>query len=151
MSPKELDELDYKILSELMKDARKSVREIAKAVNSSPATVHSRLQKLIKKGVIRGFIPLVDSSKVGYPVTAIIMVSAKGEMLRKLEEELRSIKNVIAIYDITGDYDLMIIAKFRDMEGLDVFVKDLLAREEVVKTLTHIAFNVVKEDLRLPL
>jgi len=151
MSPKELDELDQKILSELMKDARKSVREIAKATNSSPATVHNRLQKLLKKGIVKGFVPLVDASKVGFPITAIIMVSAKGDKLRKLEEDLKRVKNVMAIYDITGDYDLMIIAKFRDMESLDVFVKDLLAREEVVKTLTHIAFNVVKEDFRLPL
>ncbi len=151
MSSRELDELDYRILSELMKDARKSVREIAKAVNSSPATVHSRLQKLIRKGIIKGFIPLVDSSKVGFPITAIIMVSAKGDKLKELEEELRNVKNVIAVYDITGDYDLMVIAKFRDMESLDVFVKDLLAREDVIKTLTQIAFNVVKEDLRLPL
>jgi len=60
-----LDELDSKILSELMKDARKSIREIAKAVGASPATVHSRMKKLMKEGVIKGLVPIVDSTKVG--------------------------------------------------------------------------------------
>ncbi|UXD21734.1 AsnC family transcriptional regulator [Ignicoccus pacificus DSM 13166] len=146
-----LDELDFRILSELMKDARKSIREIAKAVGASPATVHSRMKKLMKEGVIKGFVPIVDSAKVGYPITAIIMLSVSGDKLRKLEDDLSEMNNVIAVYDITGDFDLMLIAKFKDMDGLNVFVKDLLSRPEVKKSVTHIAFSVVKEDLRLPI
>ena len=147
----EMDEIDQRILAELMKDARKSIREIAKSVNISPATVHSRLKKLIRNGIIKGFVPVVDSSKVGFPITAIIMLSVEGDKLKKLEKDLGEMNNVIAVYDITGDFDLMLIAKFRDMDGLNVFVKDLLSRPEVKKSVTHIAFSVIKEDLKLPL
>jgi len=147
----EMDEIDQRILAELMNDARKSIREIAKSVNISPATVHSRLKKLIRNGIIKGFVPVVDSSKVGFPITAIIMLSVEGDKLKKLEKDLGEMNNVIAVYDITGDFDLMLIAKFRDMDGLNVFVKDLLSRPEVKKSVTHIAFSVIKEDLKLPL
>jgi len=146
-----LDELDYKILSLLMENARKGVREIARELNVSPATVHNRLKKMLSKGIIKGFVPLMDFSVLGYQVTAIIMLSVEGSKLKELEEELKNIKNVIAIYDITGDYDVLLIAKFKDVKALDFFVKDLLERKEIKKSVTHIAFNVVKEDFRVPL
>jgi len=79
------------------------------------------------------------------------MLSVSGDRLKKLESDLSEMNNVIAVYDITGDFDLMLIAKFKDMDGLNVFVKDLLSRPEVKKSVTHIAFSVVKEDLRLPI
>ena len=143
--------MDYKILSLLLQDGRKGIREIARELNISPATVHNRLKKLVSKGIIKGFAPILDFSELGYQVTAIIMMSVEGTKLKEIEEELKKIKNVIAIYDITGEFDVLIIAKFRDMKSLDYFVKELLERSEVRKTVTHIAFNVVKEDFRLPL
>ncbi len=147
----ELDDLDYKILSALMSNARKSIREIAKEVGASPATVHNRIRRLMEKGIIRGFYPILDTYRLGYQITAIIMLSVEGSYLTKLEEELKEIKNITAIYDITGDYDILIIAKFKDMESLDIFVKELINRKGIKKSVTHIAFKVVKEDLRLPL
>ncbi len=147
----ELDELDLRIISILMQDARKSVREIARELGVSPATVHNRLKKLQESGVIKGFMPIVDFSKLGYQITAVIMISVEGHRLRELEEELKEIKNVTAIYDITGEFDILVIAKFKNVQSLDFFVKDLLEREGIKKTVTHIAFNVVKEDFRVPL
>lgn len=140
-----------KILSILMEDARRSVRDIARELGVAPATVHNRLKKLQQKGIIKGFMPIVNFSKLGYQVTAIIMISVEGQRLRDLENELKQIKNVIAIYDITGEFDVLLIAKFKDVQALDFFVKDLLEREGIKKTVTHIAFNVVKEDFRIPL
>jgi len=148
---KDLDDLDMKILSILMEDARRSVRDIARELGVAPATVHNRLKKLQQKGIIKGFMPIVNFSKLGYQVTAIIMISVEGQRLRDLENELKQIKNVIAIYDITGEFDVLLIAKFKDVQALDFFVKDLLEREGIKKTVTHIAFNVVKEDFRIPL
>ena len=148
---KDLDDLDMKILSILMEDARRSVRDIARELGVAPATVHNRLKKLQQKGIIKGFMPIVDFSKLGYQVTAVIMISVEGQRLRDLENELKQIKNVIAIYDITGEFDVLLIAKFKDVQALDIFVKDLLEREGIKKTVTHIAFNVVKEDFRIPL
>ena len=147
----ELDDLDYKILNVLMSNARKSIREIAKEVGVAPATVHNRIRRLIEKGIIRGFYPALDTYRLGYQITAIIMLSVDGSYLTKLEEELKEIKNITAIYDITGDYDILIIAKFKDMESLDIFVKELINRKGIKKSVTHIAFKVVKEDSRLPL
>ncbi len=147
----ELDDLDYKILTALMTNARKSIREIAKEVGASPATVHNRIRRLMERGIIRGFYPMLDTYRLGYQITAIIMLSVEGSYLTKLEEELKEIKNITAIYDITGDYDILIIAKFKDMESLDIFVKELINRKGIKKSVTHIAFKVVKEDSRLPL
>jgi DNA-binding Lrp family transcriptional regulator len=59
--------------------------------------------------------------------------------------------HVISVYDITGDFDFAVIARFKDKESLNAFIKSLLAAPYVKRTVTHIALNVIKEDFRVKL
>ena len=68
---------------------------------------------------------------------------------KEAEQELAKHQNVIQVYDITGDYDIAIIARFKDRKALDTFIKSVLNKSYIKRTVTNIALNVVKEDLRV--
>ncbi len=146
-----LDNIDLSILREFANDARKSYRELAKKLGVSPATIHERVKKLKQAGIIKKFAVQVDYDKLGFKVTAIIGIKAEGKSLLALEEDLASHPNVVAVYDTNGEYDVIVIGKFRDFSELNKFVKWLQQRNDVRSTNTAMAFRVVKEDFSSPL
>ncbi|BCU71373.1 Lrp/AsnC family transcriptional regulator [Stygiolobus caldivivus] len=145
----EIDTVDRKLLIELLKDSRVSLRKLAEEMNVSPATLHNRLFRLVQEGVIKGFTALIDYSKLGYSLTSIIMAKVDGKHLVEFEREIANLDNVILVYDIVGEYDVAIVAKFRNVEDLDNFLKSLLKNPKVERTHTSIVLNVVKEDPRI--
>ncbi|HEY5620136.1 MAG TPA: Lrp/AsnC family transcriptional regulator [Candidatus Bathyarchaeia archaeon] len=145
----ETDELDRKILQAYLTDSRISYRELAHRLGISSTTVQSRTSKLEKAGVIRGFSAIYDHEKIGYQLTAITEITvAKGKLL-ELEREVAKIPQVLAVYDVTGLTDAMVIAKFKSREELSKFTKTLLAMPFIERTNTHIVLTTVKEDFRL--
>lgn len=145
----DLDELDRKILQAYLFDARLSYRELAHKLGVSTTTIQSRTNKLEKLGVIRGYSAVFDHEKVGFQLTAITEVSvAKGKLL-ELEREVAKMPQVLAVYDVTGLTDAMVIAKFKSRDDLSKFTKSLLAMPFVERTNTHIVLTTVKEDFRL--
>ncbi|MBN2014514.1 MAG: Lrp/AsnC family transcriptional regulator [Candidatus Altiarchaeota archaeon] len=140
-----IDDLDVKIIKELREDARKSFREIAEKLEVAEGTVYNRVNKLQEIGVIKGFMADVDFSKIGYDLTALIGVIVEGGALSKMEKKFAKEPNVSAVYDVTGEYDALIVAKFKDRDSLNSFVKRLLAFPEVKRTYTMLVLNVMKE------
>lgn len=147
-----IDELDKKILSKLQKNGRKSFREIAKEVESTAVTVINRVEKMEDKGIIKGYTADIDYRKLGYHVVAAIELVVKGEHLKEIQERLGEHKNVTAIYKITGDTDILTIAKFKRREELGNFVVDFLLDSNMVnKTITHVAFDTFSEKHNIEL
>jgi len=144
-----IDELDRKILSLLQKDARLSYREIAKELNVAVGTVYNRLRRLEEEGVLKGFYPKLDYEKLGYELTAIIGIRAQGKRIIQIEREIAKDDHVLCVYDVTGEYDIIVIAKFKGREDMNRFVKKVLAIDGVEKTNTHVAMDIVKEDFIL--
>ena len=148
----EIDELDRKIITKLQEDGRKSFREIAKEVDSTAVTVINRVDKMEDKGIIRGYTTDIDYRKLGYHVVAAIELVVKGDKLEDIEKMLDEHKNVTAIYKITGDTDILTIAKFKEREELGNFVVDyLLDSNYVEKTITHVAFDTFTEKMKIGL
>ena len=104
----EIDKTDVEILRVLEKNARLSLRKIAKRVGVSVATVMHRINRLEKEGVIRKYIAL--------------------------------------LYDITGHFDVVVVARFKTRKSLDTFVKKIQTYDFVEKTETAIVLNTIKED-----
>lgn len=145
----EMDELDRKILHAYLFDARLSYRELALKLGVSTTTVQAHTVKMEKAGIIRGYSATIDHEKVGYQLTVITEVSvAKGKLL-ELEREVAKIPQVLAVYDVTGLTDAIVIAKFKNREELSKFTKTLLAMPFTERTNTHIVLTTVKEDFRL--
>ncbi|AEH23924.1 transcriptional regulator, AsnC family [Pyrococcus yayanosii CH1] len=144
-----IDELDRKIIRVLLRDARISYREIAKELDVAVGTIYNRVKRLEEEGVIEGFYPKLNYEKVGYDLTVIIGIKAQGKRIRDIEREIARDEHVMCVYDVTGEYDIIVIAKFRNRKDMNTFVKKILSIDGVEKTNTHVALEVVKEDFRL--
>ena len=144
-----MDKIDEKILKNLLVDARLSARQLSLKLGLSTVTVLSRIKKLEKEKIIKGYTSILNHEKLGYDLTAVIEIIAKKDKLVQVEDELSGIENVCAVYDVTGNTDTLIIAKFKGRKDLSKFVKNLSATSNVESTITHVVLNTVKEDFRL--
>jgi len=145
----ELDETDVKILKMLVSDARLSSRQISRKAGVSIGTVLTRVRKLEKEGVLRGYSAVVDHEKLGYMLTALIEITVSKGRLLEMENEIARMPNVCAVYDVTGLTDAFVIAKFKSREELSAFAKRLLALPYVERSNTHVVLTTIKEDFRL--
>ncbi len=146
-----MDELDRKVIKELEHDARRSLRKISKRLGISITTLSGRISNLEKAGVIKGYTAMVDPEAAGFDLTAVIeIVVSKGRLL-EVEKEIAKMRHVFAVYDITGSTDSLILARFRKRSEMSAFIKTLLAMNYVERTNTHVALNVIKEDMRVEL
>ncbi|HLM69845.1 MAG TPA: Lrp/AsnC family transcriptional regulator [Thermoplasmata archaeon] len=146
-----LDGLDRGILEELNVDARRSHREIAEHLKVSPTTVGLRIERMERDGIIRGYVPLLDDEALGWELSATIGIRISKGKLREVEERLGKDPRAYAIYDVTGDFDALLIGRFRDRRDLDRFVKHALQDPQVERTNTQVVLNRVKEDRRVPI
>ena len=133
----------------LQEDAKLSFNKIARKLGISVGTAHKRVKHLEDIGILKGYTVMVDPQKTGYNLTAIILIQAEGTHLIETEKRLAKINNVISVYDITGDYDIAVIARFKDRSDLNAFIKSLLKKPHVKKSVTNVVLNVVKEDFRV--
>lgn len=144
-----IDEVDRKILNELLRDSRRSYRSIARRAGISVGTVLSRIRRLEKIGVIKGYSALLDHEKLGYQLTVVAEITVSKGKLLEMEEAIGKLPNTCAVYDVTGLTDALVIAKFHSREELSKFTKTLLSMPFVDRTNTHVVLTTVKEDLRL--
>jgi len=143
------DDLDKKIIQVLNKNARKSFREIAKEVRSSVTAVIHRIKKLEKLGVIKGYIPDIDQEYFGFKLISIIALRISQGKLIETQKKIAEDPRVVAVYDVTGEWDSFIIGYFKDRKDLNSFLKTLLSHKNVDRSVTHLVLNVVKEERRI--
>jgi DNA-binding Lrp family transcriptional regulator len=146
-----IDKLDLKIINTLNKNARESFREISRKLNVSLTTIANRIKKLEAEGIIKGYIPLIDLDKLGYDLLVIIGIRISHGKLMEVEKRISKNPHVYEIYDTTGDWDSIIIARFKSREELNTFIKRVLAVEHVERTMTYLVLNVVKDEKRASL
>jgi len=144
-----LDETDVKILKTLISDARLSSRQVSKKSGVSIGTVLTRMKKMEKEGVVKGYSAIVDHEKLGYQLTALTEITVSKGRLLEVENEIARMPNVCCVYDVTGLTDAFIVAKFKNREELSAFAKRLLALPFVERTNTHVVLTTIKEDFRL--
>ena len=144
-----IDETDRRILAELLRDSRRSYRAIARRAGVSVGTALSRIRKLEKSGVIKGYSVLLDHEKLGYQLTVLAEITVSKGKLLEMEEAISKLPNTCAVYDVTGLTDAVVLAKFRSRDELSRFTKNLLSMPFIDRSNTHVVLTTVKEDLRL--
>jgi len=140
-----LDKTDKDILAILLDRANLSYRKIARKLQISPVTVMNRVQKL-EKEVIRKYTLQLNYERLGFDLSAVINVRVQKGKLFEVEKQIARHPHVQAVYDITGDFDVLVLAKFRTRRELDAFVKRIQALEHVERTETNIVLNTIKEE-----
>jgi DNA-binding Lrp family transcriptional regulator len=144
-----LDEIDVKILKALALDSRLSSRQIAKQCDISIGTVLSRIKRMEKEGIIKGYSALLDHERLGYELTVVSEITVSKGRLLEVENEIARLPNVCCVYDVTGLIDAVIIAKFKNRDELGKFTKRLLSLPYMERTNTHVVLATVKEDFRI--
>jgi DNA-binding Lrp family transcriptional regulator len=139
-------DLDFKIIAELRKDARASARQIGRRLGISTTTVASRMRAMEKSGTIRGFRPLLDYKKLGFGITAVTLIKAMGGKIPMLMKDLMADPQLTHVYEITGEFDLMVIGKYRDTDSMNREIKKLLSHKAIKETNTSIVLGYGKEE-----
>ncbi len=146
-----IDEKNRVIIEELKKNARQSTKILAKAIKLPRTTVGERIKKMATQGIIKKFTVMLDYEKIGLSITAFILVSflPNPELSqRELANRISKIKNVQEVYIISGEWDLLLKVRGKNMEEVGSLIVDhLRAIKGVGKTMTCTCFSAVKEGM----
>jgi len=142
----EIDKKDEKILSVLKNDSRMPIREIAKITQIRPSTAHQRIQKLISGKVIEKFTVKLNNKAVSE--NFIVFMLVKGSTSEYIDSRFLNDAHVKEVFGVTGEYDLLIKLKFRDVEDFNEFViRFRKEKKDIQSTLTMVVTANLKEDI----
>ena len=142
----EIDTKDQKILDVLKLNSREPIREIAKKTKIRPSTIHQRIQKLIDSRTIEKFTIKLDNQKVGE--NFIVFMLVKGSTTEYIDSKILHSSHIKEIFGVTGEYDLLIKLKFKNVEEFHEFLLDFRKnKKEIQSTLTMVVTANLKEEI----
>lgn len=139
---------DLRIINVLLGNARLSYRQIAARLGLSTTTVAQKLRNMERRRILQGTAPVLDYEKIGYSFCVLTQVKVKRGKLFEVERRISADPHVFAVYDHTGGTDATVLARFREREALDQFLKNLQTIPHVERTETQLILNVIKEHIR---
>ena len=142
-----MDDTDRKIISVLQRDGRASLRKISEEVGVALGTVSNRVNRMEESGTIKGYSVILDPDKIGWNLNVVIGLRIEKGRLIEIQEKISRDHRVSAVYDVTGDFDSMIIARAKDREDLDNLIKNVMSIDGIERSLTHLVLNTVKESI----
>lgn len=138
-----IDEKDHKIIKILREDARLSIRDISKITKIRPSTIHIRLQKLIKNKIIDKFTLKLNNQAIGENFIVFMLISTD----KHIDKKAFTSNHIKEVFGITGEYDLIMKLKFKDVLQFNDFVIKFRKQNKLAKTLTMVATINIKEEL----
>ncbi|WP_117365578.1 HTH-type transcriptional regulator Lrp [Natrarchaeobaculum sulfurireducens] len=140
------ENLDEDLVNELLGDGRASLRSLAEKLDVSVTTVSNHLSDLEEEGVIEAYTPRVNYDALGFDVTAVMQLKAEGSALPEITETLKDHRQMISVYEVTGDYDVIAIGKFKDTDDMNDQIKSLITDPDINQSNTSIVLNTVTEN-----
>jgi len=152
VSKRAVDKDDRKLLDALVRDGRLSHRALAQKTGLSLATVNRRLRRLEASKVVRGVRALVDPEAVGWGMTAIIGLRIDKGFIRQSQQNVAKDPRVFGVYDVTGEWDGIVLARLKDRADLDDLAKTTLSGPHIQRTNTMVVLATVYEEsvVKLP-
>ncbi|WP_114579381.1 HTH-type transcriptional regulator Lrp [Saliphagus sp. LR7] len=140
------ENLDAELVNALLDDGRASLRSLAADLDVSVTTVSNHLSDLEEEGVIEGFTPRLNYDALGFDVTAVIQLKVEGHALPDITDRLRNFEQMTNVYEVTGDYDVIAIGRFRDTDEMNDQIKALLTDPDINESNTSVVLNAVTEN-----
>lgn len=152
----ELDETDLKILNELMENAQMPYTEVAKRAFVSGGTVHVRMKKMERLGIVKGAQLMIDYGRLGYDIKAFLGVYLeKSALYDDVVAGLRAIPEIISIDYTTGNYSMFVKILCKDTQHLREVLHDKIQKvggiertETIISLEETIHRNVTLELLK---
>ena len=141
----ELDNKDWKILEQLKENSRMPIRDVAKKTGVRPSTVHQRILKLKENRTIEKFTLKLDNKAVGENFIVFMLVKTKPSTV--FGNKIVNDNHVKEIFGVTGEYDLMMKLKFKDVEQFNNYVIKFRKEQNIESTLTLVATANIKEEM----
>lgn len=145
-----VDDTDRQVVNALLQDGRASARDVAAATGIAATTVSRRMDDLEATGVIDEYTVDIDYGALGYDVTAVFQLSVEGDGLGRVVDQLRDRHEMIAVYEVTGDHDIVAVGKFTGTQSMNERIKTLLTDEEIRSASTSVVLNTVCEHEQFP-
>lgn len=135
-----MDELDARLIELLAEQPRIGVLECSRRLRVARGTVQARLDKLLTRGVIRGFGPDVAPAAIGYGVTAFVTLEIRQSLGHDpVAAHLVAIPEVLEAFTITGSGDLLCRIVARSNTDLQRVIDQIVSYEGIERASTHIA------------
>jgi len=141
----ELDEIDYKILDTLRRDARTPFTEIGRDLGISDATVHVRVNKMMDEGIIKRYTIVVDEEALGRKVRGFMLINVNPGSLEEVANQLVENEGVSAVYEIHGPNDLIMKVEAGDLDEMRNLVLKVREIPNVATSELITVFKVWKE------
>jgi len=122
-----MDEIDYKILRALQFNARITNTELAERVALSPSPCWNRVRRLEAEGVIEKYVTIINQRAIGVPESVILEVRLThhdDEILKRFEEALRRLPEVVEAFLVTGEYDYYVRVATSGTDGYERFLRE---------------------------
>jgi len=145
-----VDDTDRQVVNALLQDGRASARDVAAATGIAATTVSRRMDDLEDTGVIDEYTVDIDYGALGYDVTAVFQLSVEGDGLGRVVDQLRDQREMIAVYEVTGDHDIVAVGKFTDTQSMNERIKTLLTDRDIRSASTSVVLNTVCEHEQFP-
>ncbi len=150
-----LDDTDKSILNLLQDDATLPLKTIAERVHVSVATAQRRIQALTDSGVITRQVAIVDPNKVGFGLTAIVMIEMERSntpMQHRFERLMTAQPRVMSCYEVSGDVDFMLLVSAKNMSDYHEFTRNMFTYENNVRNFkSQFVMNFTKSGTKIAL
>lgn len=151
----QLDNTDKAILNLLQDDASLPLKTIAEQVHVSVATAQRRVQALIDSGVISKQVAIVDPTKVGYGLTVFVMIEmerSNTSTQHRFERLMHNQPQVMSCYEISGDFDFLLVVNAKNMSDYHQFTRQSLTYENNVRNFkSQFVMNFTKSGTKIEL
>jgi Lrp/AsnC family leucine-responsive transcriptional regulator len=131
-----MDERDVHIASLLERDARLSYADIGSRVGLAASSVHDRVRKLERSGVITGYRAELDLESMGLPITAIVSLALRPASPANVPSLIAEFPTVESCYSVAGDNSYALVVRAPSTRALEELVDALRAKLEVVTRST---------------
>jgi DNA-binding Lrp family transcriptional regulator len=148
----QLDEIDQRILRGLRDNGRISMSALAEQVGVSRATVYTRVENMVTRGVITGFSARVDPRKVGFGICTLVFVTVRPQSWRSFRRRVVEMTQVEYCAVTTGQHDAMLLVRGRDVAEVHEFVTEVLSVLPEIKAVESVLVmdEVVSRAFLLP-
>lgn len=150
-----LDGFSIRILSELQRDARQTIQQIAQRIGLTSTPCWKRVKEMEKDGVIRGYTALVDRDKVGLRICVLAEINLSKHSEKNaldFEKEVAACPQITECYSTTGNADYMVKVVTTDIKAYETFMHNVLFKLPGVDHVrSSIVLREVKCDPRMPL
>jgi DNA-binding Lrp family transcriptional regulator len=137
-----LDATDRRIVDALRRDGRLSMRALAQRLHVSRAGIYARVERLEREGVITGYTATIDPGKYGRPLSAYVNLKVAQRSWQDLRDRVLAIDDVDHATLVSGDYDIVLLVRTRDVGTLrDLVLTRLQEMPEVLSTQTVLIFD----------